>query len=192
LPVVIHTDNGAPFASVAPGGLSRLSMWMVRLGITPERSRPGCPQDNGRHERMHRTLKQATAKPPKATPNLQQKAFHIFQKEYNEERPHEALANKTPASCYQASARCYPRRVPELDYGDEMEVRRASYQGSVKWSGERTYISSVFHHENVGLKELDGRWLEVYYGPILLGWLDGYRQRFRRRKPKALREEEED
>jgi transposase InsO family protein len=191
LPVVIHTDNGAPFASVAPGGLSRLSMWMVRLGITPERSRPGCPQDNGRHERMHRTLKQATAKPPKATANLQQKAFHIFKKEYNEERPHEALANQTPASCYQSSARSFPRRVPELDYGDEMKVRRVSYQGSVKWNGERTYISSVLHHENVGLKEVDGRWLEVYYGPILLGWLDGYEQTFRRRKPKALREEEE-
>jgi hypothetical protein len=72
-----------------------------------------------------------------------------------------------------------------------MEVRRVSYQGSVKWNGERIYISSVFHHENVGLKKLDGRWLEVYYGPILLGWLDGYRQRFSRRKPKALREEED-
>jgi len=191
LPAVIHTDNGVPFASVAPGGMSRLSMWLVKLGIAPERSRPASPQDNGRHERMHRTLKQATAKPPKATPNLQQKAFHEFQQEYNYERPHEALDNQTPGSCYEPSARCYPRRVPELEYGDAMEVRRVSQQGSLKWNGERTYISSVFSYENLGLKPIDERWLEVRYGPILLGWLDGYRHRFSRRKPKPLRTAEE-
>jgi transposase InsO family protein len=190
LPLVIHNDNGVPFASVAPGGLSRLSMWFVKLGIMPERSRPGSPQDNGRHERMHRTLKQATAQPPQATVRLQQKAFHEFQREYNEERPHEALENRTPGSCYQPSPRCYPRRVPGLEYGDEMEVRRVSQQGSVKWRNQRTYISEVFGYEDLGLKAVDGRWLEVYYGPILLGWLDGYRHQFSRRRPKALQEQE--
>lgn len=190
LPAVIHSDNGVPFASVAPGGMSRLSIWFVKLGILPERSRPASPQDNGRHERMHRTLKQATAKPPAETVRLQQKAFASFQHEYNEDRPHEALDDATPASCYQVSPRCYPRRLSGLDYGDEMEVRRVSQQGSVKWNGERTYISEVFGHETIGLKETSGPWLEVYYGPILLGWLDGYRHRFSRRKPKALRKEE--
>jgi transposase InsO family protein len=186
LPKVIHTDNGVPFASVAPGGLSELSMWFVRLGIVPERSRPACPQDNGRHERMHRTLKQATANPPQATARLQQKAFHEFQQEYNEQRPHEALDNCTPQSCYQASPRCYPRRVREVEYGDEMEIRRVSQQGSVKWKGERTYISEVFAYQPLGLKALDDRWLEMYYGPIRLGWLDSYHHIFRRRRPKAL------
>ena len=182
----MHTDNGVPFASVAPGGLSHLSMWFVRLGIVPERSRPACPQDNGRHERMHRTLKQATAQPPQATARLQQKAFHEFQHQYNEQRPHEALDNRTPQACYQASARCYPRRVPQLEYGDEMETRRVSQQGSVKWKGERTFISEVFAYEPLGLKAVDERWLEVYYGPILLGWLDGYQHSFSRRKPRSL------
>lgn len=186
LPKVIHTDNGVPFASVAPGGLSRLSMWFVRLGIVPERSRPGCPQDNGRHERMHRTLKQATARPPKATARLQQKAFHEFQQEYNEQRPHEGLENRTPQSCYQASPRCYPGRVPEVEYGDDLHTRRVSQQGSVKWNGTRTFISEVFAYEPLGLKEVDERWLEIYYGPIRLGWLDGYRHIFKRRRPKAL------
>jgi transposase InsO family protein len=186
LPAVIHTDNGVPFASVAPGGLSRLSIWFVKLGIVPERSRPACPQDNGRHERMHRTLKQATARPPQATARLQQKAFHAFQQEYNEQRPHEALDNHTPQSCYQASLRCYPRRVPELEYGDVMETRRISQQGSLKWNGERTFISEVFAYETLGLSAIDERWLEIYYGPIRLGWLDGYRHSFSRRKPRAL------
>ena len=135
LPRIIHTDNGVPFASVAPGGLSRLSMWFVRLGITPERSRPGSPQDNGRHERMHRTLKQATATPP---------------------------------------------RVPELQYADDIQVRRVSQQGSVRWKGVRTFISEVFRYEPLGLKQIDERWLEVYYGPVALGWLDGYRHHFSR------------
>ncbi len=105
LPGVIHTDNGAPFASRAPGGLSRLSMRWVRLGIVAERSRPSSPQDNGRHERMHRTLKQDTLRPPARNPRRQQQAFHDWQKRYNEERPHEALAYQTPASCYQRSLR---------------------------------------------------------------------------------------
>jgi len=190
LPAVIHTDNGVPFASVAPGGLSRLSMWFVKLGIVPERSRPGSPQDNGRHERMHRTLKQATAKPPKATVRLQQQAFHDFQSEYNQQRPHEALNNQTPQACYVASPRAYPRRVPQLEYGDEMQVRRVSQQGSVKWAGERTFISEVFGYEYLGLKQISERWLEVYYGPIQLGWLDGRRQRFCRRMPGELKKEE--
>jgi putative transposase len=175
-----------PFASVAPGGMSALSMWFVRLGIVPERSRPGCPQDNGRHERMHRTLQQATAQPPQATARLQQRAFHEFQKQYNEQRPHEALNNRTPQACYQASPRCYPRREPELEYGDEMQVRRISQQGSLKWQGQRTFISAVFAYQPLGLQAVGERWLEVYYGPIRLGWLDGHRHIFQRRKPKAL------
>jgi putative transposase len=187
MPEVIHTDNGVPFASVAPGGMSRLSMWFVKLGIVPERSRPGSPQDNGRHERMHRTLKQATAKPPKATPRLQQRAFHEFQLEYNQERPHEALGNLTPQACYQPSLRGYPRQVPKLEYGDDIQVRSVTGHGDVRWKGERTFVSEVFGHEYLGLKPVSEEWLEVYYGPIRIGWLDVQHQRLRRRIPKILR-----
>ena len=116
---------------------------------------------------------------------MQQKAFDNFQREYNQEWPHQALDEATPGSRYAVSSRCYPRRLPELEYGDEMEVRRVSQQGSVKWKGEPTYISEVFGYETLGLKEADERWLEVYYGPILLGWLDGHGHRFSRRQPKA-------
>ena len=189
MPWVIHNDNGVPFASVAPGGLSRLSMWFVKLGITPERSRPGCPQDNGRHERMHRTLKQATARPPQPTVRLQQKAFDAFRREFNEQRPHEALADLTPAACYQAGTRSYPARLPELQYGDDLQVRRVSQQGSIKWNGERTFISELFGHEPLGLAPVDERWLRIYYGPVALGWLDGHRHRFSRILPRELKKQ---
>lgn len=184
LPQVIDTDNGVPFASVAPGGLSRLSMWWVKLGIVPERSRPASPQENGRHERMHLTLKQATAQPPKATRREQERAFQQFQRNYNEERPHEALDYRTPANCYEASQRPYPRRVPEIEYDKDMQVRRISQQGSLKWNGERTFISEVFAYEYLGLRAVDERWREVLYGPISVGWFDTQRHQFSRTKPR--------
>lgn len=173
LPEAIRTDNGPPFASKAPGGLSRLSMWWLRLGIRHERIQPGCPEQNGRHERMHQTLKQETAMPPAANLRRQQEAFRRFQREYNDERPHEALDNRTPASVYAASARAYPARVSELEYPDGVHFRRISQQGSLKWKGERTFLSEVLAREMVGLLEVDEEFFEVYYGPVLLGWLDG-------------------
>jgi putative transposase len=113
LPEAIRTDNGPPFASPAPAGLSRLSMWWLRLGIRHERIAPGCPEQNGRHERMHQTLQQETASPPASNLRRQQETLARFQREYNEERPHEALGYRTPASLYAASARVYPSRLPE-------------------------------------------------------------------------------
>ena len=189
LPEVMHTDNGAPFASVAPGGLSRLSMWWIKLGIVAERSKPASPQENGRHERMHLTLKQATAQPPKATRRAQEQAFQEFQRSYNEERPHEALGYRTPATQYRASDRRYPRRVPEPAYGEEIEVRRVSNKGALKWKGERTFISEVFAHEYLGLKAVDERWRQVLYGPTSVGWFDTHAHRFQRLQPRCLREQ---
>jgi transposase InsO family protein len=180
LPMVIHTDNGVPFASVAPGGLSRVSMRWVKLGIVPERSRPASPQDNGRHERMHSTLKQATLQPPERNPRRQQESFDRFQQEYNHERPHEALADHTPASCYTSSSRPMPRRVPELDYGDDITVRRISQQGSLKMHGERTFISEIFAYEWLGLRALDERYFQVFFGPMTVGFLDTFHHAFHR------------
>jgi transposase InsO family protein len=187
LPRVIHTDNGTPFASRAPGGLSRVSMEWVKLGIVAERSRLASPQDNGRHERMHSTLKQSTLRPPERTPRRQQESFDRFQHEYNHERPHESLEDRTPASCYRPSPRQMPRRVPELDYGDEVEVRRVSQQGSVKMRGARTFISEIFAYEWLGLRALDERYFEVLYGPVRLGFLDTREHTFHRALHLALR-----
>jgi transposase InsO family protein len=189
LPLVIHTDNGVPFASRAPGGLSRVSMRWVKLGIVAERSRPASPQDNGRHERMHSTLKQATLAPPERNARRQQEAFDRFQHEYNHERPHEALDDATPASRYTASPRAMPRRVPELEYGNDVVVRRISQQGSLKWHGERTFISEIFAYEWLGLRALDERYSEVLYGPVAVGFFDTYQHRFHRALSARLRRE---
>ena len=172
LPEAIRTDNGPPFASRAPGGLSRLSMWWMRLGIRHERIEPGRPEQNGRHERMHQTLKEQTASPPEASLRRQQETFERFQREYNEERPHEALEYRTPASVYVASARAYPSRLPELEYPPEAQLRRISQQGSVKWKCGRAFVSEVLARQEVGLVEVEEDFLEVYYGGLFLGWLD--------------------
>ena len=184
LPLVIHNDNGTPFASRAPGGLSRLSMEWVKLGILPERSRVASPQDNGRHERMHLTLKQATLQPPERNRRRQQEAFERFRQEYNHERPHEALGDATPASYYTPSGRQMPRRIPELEYGEEILVRRISQQGSLKLNGERTFISEIFAYEWMGLRAFDERYYEVLYGPVKLGFLDTVRHTFHRVMPR--------
>jgi putative transposase len=188
LPRVIHTDNGVPFASRAPGGLSRVSMRWVKLGIVPERSRPASPQDNGRHERMHSTLKQATLKPPQRTARRQQEAFDRFQQEYNQQRPHEALQDQTPASFYTASCRPMPRRIPALVYGDDVAVRRVSQQGSFRMRGQRTFLSEIFAYEWIGLRALDERYFQLLYGPVPLGYLDSFRHVFHRVLSPALRQ----
>jgi len=153
----------------------------------PQRSRPASPQDNGRHERMHSTLKQATLQPPQRNPRLQQDAFDRFQKEFNQERPHEALDDRTPASWYAPSSRPMPRRVPELEYGDDTVVRRISQQGSLRMKGERTFISEIFAYEWMGLRALDDRYFQVLYGPVTVGFLDGFRHQFHRALGVALR-----
>jgi transposase InsO family protein len=189
LPTAIHTDNGAPFASRAPGGLSRLSMRWVKLGITAERSRPAMPQDNGRHERFHLTLKQETLNPAAAHPRGQQEVFQEFQNIYNFDRPHEALAYRTPASCYVASPRPMPRRVPELEYEAGMEHRRVNYRGDFIWKGQRVFLSEIFGHETVGLRSFHERYYQVLFGPVLLGWLDTYRVGFHRTLSRHRRRE---
>lgn len=188
LPRVIHTDNGTPFASRAPGGLSRVSMRWVKLGIVPQRSRPASPQDNGRHERMHSTLKQATLKPPQRTARRQQEAFDRFQQEYNHERPHESLQNQTPASFYTPSCRPMPRRVRELEYDAEVLVRRVSQQGSLRMKGERIFLSEIFAYEWIGLRAVDERYFQVLYGPVRLGYLDSFRHVFHRVPSHTLRQ----
>ena len=187
LPEVIHIDNGTPFASRAPGGLSRLSMRWVRLGIVVVRSRPSSPQDNGRHERMHRTLKQETLCPPEQTPSRQQESFAAFRERYNKERPHEALNYQTPGACYTQSRRVFPRRVPEVQYDSSFQVRRISPKGDLSWKGKPCFVSEIFAAQALGLNPNHDRYHEVYYGPLRIGWLDTFRRDFHRTEPKSLR-----
>lgn len=182
LPEAIRTDNGVPFSSIAAGGLSRLAVWWIKLGIRPERIEPGKPTQNGRHERFHRTLQQETASPPEGNMAAQQRAFDAFRTVYNDERPHEALGQQTPASRYVSSTRLFPARVREPEYGDDAEVRRVHYAGYMKWRGHTVFVSETLAGEPVGLTQVeDGRW-EVRYGPLLLGQIDD-EGRFSRPRP---------
>ena len=172
LPEAMRTDNGAPFASVGLGGLSRLSVWFIKLGIRPERIEPGHPEQNGRHERMHRSLKEATANPPKSNMREQQKAFDEFVSEYNFQRPHEALGQKTPASVYQPSPRPYPLRIPKVEYGTDVIVRQVRHNGEIKWKGEFVYVSQALAGAPVALKQKDEYLWEVRFSFHPLGILN--------------------
>jgi putative transposase len=172
LPAVIRSDNGAPFASAAAGGLSRLSVRLIKAGVMPERIKPGRPQQNGRHERMHLTLKQETASPPAQTLRQQQRRFDAFRAVFNEERPHEALGQTPPAQHFDPPPRPYSGRLREPDYADDQIVRRVRGNGEVKWRGERLFLSETLIGEPVGLRETADGLFEVRYGPIVLGAID--------------------
>ena len=172
LPDTIRTDNGAPFSTLAPGGLSRLAIWWIKLGIRPERIMPGRPDQNGRHERMHSTLKAETAKPPRSSLRAQQRAFDLFQKEYNHVRPHEALGQEVPASLYKPSNRPYPTRVPEPEYPDHFRVERTYPNGVASLNGTQWYLSGCLKGELVGFEEVDDDRWKVYFGSIALGIID--------------------
>ncbi|MGH7751338.1 MAG: integrase core domain-containing protein, partial [Gemmatimonadales bacterium] len=173
LPLAIRTDNGAPFASVGAGGLSPLSAWWVKLGILPERIQPGHPEQNGRHERMHGTLKQETAAAPggpAANLRAQQARFESFRREYNTERPHQALGQVPPATLYAPSPRPYPAKVEDPPYPETAALRRVRSNGEIKWQGELVYVTEALVGELVALTEGPHAWL-VHFGPIALGAL---------------------
>jgi putative transposase len=170
LPQAIRTDNGAPFASLAVGGVSQLSKWWIQLGIRHERIRPGKPAQNGRHERMHRTLKEAM--PIEPTHKLQQRQFDLFIEQYNWQRSHEALERQTPGSVYRRSPRIYTGRIPPVEYAEGIQVRHVRHNGEIKWRGELIYVSEVLTKEPVGLKRIAEEQWEVRYSFHLLGLLD--------------------
>jgi transposase InsO family protein len=172
LPTRIRTDNGVPFATTTLGRLSTLSAWWVRLGILPEFIEPGRPAQNGRHERMHKTLKAETTRPAAGSLAAQQRRFNRFREEFNHERPHEALDQQIPAACYVRSPRPMPARVPPLEYPDRFEVRYVSANGGIRWNARWVNVSTVCIGEYVGLEEIaDGLW-NVYFGPLRLGRLN--------------------
>ena len=171
LPDAIRTDNGPPFASVAAGGLSSLAVWWVKLGISPQRIEPGHPEQNGRHERMHLTLKQECCHPPAATPAAQQQRFDSFVHTFNFERPHQALGLRPPAALYRLSIRPYPAHLEDPVYPDSAVVRRVRSNGEIRWGGHLVFVSEALAGEAVAITE-DVAGHNVHFGPILLGKLD--------------------
>jgi putative transposase len=177
LPRRIRTDNGVPFATTTLARLSRLSAWWVRLGVMPEFIEPGKPQQNGRHERMHLTLKAETTRPPAYSLAAQQRKFNTFIHEFNNMRPHEALDQETPASIYEPSPREMPSKLPPFVYPDRFEVRYVSGNGGIRWNREWVNVSTVCIGEYVGLEEIDDGVWTVYFGPLQLGRFDERRMR---------------
>lgn len=171
-PKVIRSDNGAPFASTAAGGLSKLAVRLIKVGVLPERIAPGKPQQNGRHERLHLTLKQDTASPPADSLRQQQARFNRFRRIFNEERPHEALGLTPPAQHYNPMPRAYSGRLREPAYPNDVLVRRVRHNGEVKWQGQLIFISETLVGEPIGFEPIDQNRWQVHYGPIELGIID--------------------
>lgn len=177
LPAAILSDNGTPFSSQALTRLSRLSVWWLKLGIEPLLIELGHPEQNGRHERMHRTLKAEACRPPARNLQAQQRRFNAFRHEYNIERPHEALDQRPPAEEYRSSARPYPREIPEPEYPGHFEVRRVRRTGEIRWKNSFVFLSEVLAGETVGLEETDDGIWSVYFLSRLLTKIDERRKR---------------
>jgi putative transposase len=176
LPERIRSDNGGPFASLGLGGLSHLAVWWMRLGITPERIAPGHPEQNGSHEQFHSVLKAETARPPAAHCEAQQRRFARFCAEYNYERPHEALHDQPPATCYEPSRRSFPTRLPPLEYPGHMEVRLVSSNGCVSWRSAPLFVATPLAGEHVAFEEVDnGIWTLRFASVALARYDDRHR-----------------
>lgn len=171
LPNAFLSDNGPPFGSTGLAGFSRLSVWLVRAGVRPVLIEPGRPDQNGRHERFHETLKAETASPPRSTIRSQQAAFDRFQACYNDERPHEALDMKTPREVYKPSTRELPSKLEEHVYASDLEVRRVRPGGSIKWKRHEVFVGAAFEGELIGLDAVDECNWSVHLGPIEIGYL---------------------
>jgi putative transposase len=185
LPKALRSDNGPPFASRGAGGLSQLSVKVIKAGVVPERIAPGKPQQNGRLERLHLTLLQDTANPPARSLREQLDRLRRFQDIYNEERPHAALGNDTPSEHYALSPRRFDGVLREPHYGNEQVVRRVRHNGEIKWQGNAIYISEALAGEPVGLiEDQDGGWA-ASYGPIVLGVIAHRGDRLRKPKRRA-------
>ena len=173
LPRRIRTDNGFPFAMVTLGGLTPLTVWMIRLGVLPERIDPGCPQQNGRHERMHRTLKAKTAAPPKGNLSAQQRAFNRFRQEFNEVRTHQGLGRGIcPMDCHRVSPRPYPDELPEMRYPDSYQIRKVKCGGYIKLNGHAFYLTRQLTGDHVGLEPIGLDLWQLYFGGLKLGVVD--------------------
>lgn len=184
LPQILRSDNGAPFASTGGCGLTELSVWWIELGVECERIQAGRPQQNGRHERMHRTLKEETMNPPARSLRQQQRRFDAFVQHYNRERPHEALGQQLPAALYQRSPRVYPERNPEPQYAPHWRVRKVTDGGQTRWNRGRLFVSHALAGKHIGFEPIgDGLWRVWFYGHWLGTWDERAEQL---RRPRSL------
>lgn len=172
LPRAIRTDNGVPFATCGIHGLSQFNVWWMRLGIPHQRIRPASPQENGAHERMHRTLKAGACRPPRANLAAQQRAFNRFRTLYNEQRPHDYLGGRTPGSCYTASPRPYPERLPPLESPGHFLVKRVTNAGTFRLKHKLLFIATALKQQEIGLEETDDGIWSIFFGTVLLGKVD--------------------
>jgi transposase InsO family protein len=172
LPRAIRTDNGVPFATVGLQGLSQLNVWWLRLGIQHQRIWPARPEQNGAHERMHRTLKAEATRPPRTHCAAQQRAFAAFRQLYNAERPHESLAGRPPAALYRPSPRPYPRRLPPIEYPGHFVVKRVTNAGQISFKQRLLFLSKALRDLPIGLEEIaDGVW-SIHFCHVRLGHVD--------------------
>ncbi len=172
LPLAIRTDNGVPFATQAIHGLSYLNVWWMRLGIQHQRIHPGRPQQNGAHERMHRTLKRQAIKPVARTCARQQKSFDAFRAEFNTVRPHEWLNQDTPASHYAGSPRPYPTQLAPLEYPGHFVVKKITTGGTFRFNHKLLYIANSLVDHRIGLEETDDGIWSIYFNTVLIATLD--------------------
>ena len=178
LPRALRTDNGSPFATTGAARLSHLAVWWLKLGIQLDRIDPGHPEQNGRHERFHLTLQQETTMPPATTPGQQQRRFDRMRREFNGERPHEALGQQPPARLYWSSPRPYPARLEDPWYDATHQVRRVKRTGQIKWRGDAVFVSEAVRGELVGVAEMErGDWI-VRFMHVELGRIDRQTRRF--------------
>ncbi len=172
LPRAIRTDNGVPFATTGIHGLSQLNVWWIRLGLQHQRILPASPQQNGAHERMHRTLKAATARPPQAHLPAQQRAFNRFRVLYNYERPHQFLGGRTPASLYQPLARRYTGGLPPIEYPGHYIPKRVTNAGTIRFKKRLVFIANSLKQHVLGLEEIDDGIWSIYFCHVLLARID--------------------
>lgn len=172
LPDAIRSDNGQPFCGLGIAGLTQLSIWFIKLGITVERINLGCPQENGRHERMHRTLKEATIIPYESTFSEQQKKFNDFIYEYNFLRPHAGIEGKRPNEVYRRSKKPFPEKLPAIVYPNNFLIRKVKHNGQIKFAGKTYFISELLHREPIGLEMIDDDRAIIYFNKVTLGLID--------------------
>jgi len=186
IPRQMISDNGTPFCSARSlGGLTHLSRWWIELGITPIRIQPGHPQQNGAHERMHRTLQDWIDEYPQPNLRAQQRSFNVFAHEFNHVRPHQSLGQKPPATAVK-SYRPFSSRPKALEYDSTMEVRSVGTRGCIKWKGGLLFASEVLIGAHIGLLPIDETVWSIYFGSVPIGYLDGLAQRVQNRLPERL------
>ncbi len=172
LPLAMRSDNGAPFVTQALCGLSMLNVWWMRLGIQHQRIHPASPQENGAHERLHRTLKREAIAPPRANMRAQQRAFDAFRREYNEERPHSYHNGTPPGAHYTPSPRSYPSKLPPLEYPGHFLVKRVTDAGTIRFQQRLLYLATALDTYHVGLEEVDDGIWSIHFGTVLLARFD--------------------